>query len=194
MNDTFEIESNSMPTDLGADRLHKFGSILSEELLELGTIATDPNAGVDRLVELADLLADIIVYCTSESLRWGIPILKVLDAVMRSQASKLVNGKPIKDDRQKFMKGPDYQPPEQMIREIIVSQMRQAMSDKMEKKVCIGRTVDYPDPKTGETKRGTIIGYDPNGTRSTPAGWVISPDEAMAPAVFVPEDKLTIVE
>jgi hypothetical protein len=72
-----------------------------------------------RLVSLADFLADIIVYATSEARRWGIPIEQVLDCIMDSQESKLVDNKPLKDERDKFVKGPNYRRPEPMIAQVL---------------------------------------------------------------------------
>jgi predicted HAD superfamily Cof-like phosphohydrolase len=57
--------------------------------------------------ELADLL--YVVYGTA--LSFGIPIDEVFDEVHRSNMSKLVDGKPLKREDGKVLKGPNYTPP-----------------------------------------------------------------------------------
>lgn len=57
--------------------------------------------------ELADLL--YVVYGTAVS--FGIPIDEVFDEVHRSNMSKLVDGKPVKREDGKVLKGPNYKPP-----------------------------------------------------------------------------------
>jgi len=121
MNQTFELEVNDTPTDLGTERLYKFHIVLTDEVDELLECQGDmlENEPVD-LVKLADLLGDVIVFCTSEACKWGIPILPVLHAIMDSQESKLVDGKPLKaPDNSKFIKGPNYQSPEPQIERIL---------------------------------------------------------------------------
>lgn len=146
MNEIFEIDLNDAPVNLGSVRLKQFKSILAEELEEIdslirrlerveercettgmtlsnivenGVLADDAAEILETMVGFADLLADLNVYVASESVRWGLPHTRVLHAVMDSQDSKLVDGKPIKDERNKFMKGPNYQPPEMAIRKIL---------------------------------------------------------------------------
>lgn len=65
------------------------------------------------LVMLADWLADLNVYIRSESLKYGIPHEAILACVMGSNFTKLgLDGLPIKDANGKFLKGPNFQPPE----------------------------------------------------------------------------------
>lgn len=122
MNETFELPSNDTPTDLGVLRLYEIESVLHEELCEIRKARESES--VDRLVHLADLLGDLKVFIESEARRWGIPLLSVFHIIMDSQESKLVNGKPLKSpDGSKFIKGPNYLPPEDRIRELIVSRI-----------------------------------------------------------------------
>lgn len=77
-----------------------------------------PDASLSQIfaVANADWLGDIIVYCASEMMRYGLDIDKVLNAIMESNFSKLgADGKPIYDSRNKVMKGPSYVPPEGML-------------------------------------------------------------------------------
>lgn len=106
-----------------ADRLRKFKATLLEEVNELDAIVTaverqeDP---LDVLVAVADLLGDVIVYCRSEALKYGIPLEEVLSIIMDSNESKLgLDGEPIYDDNGKFLKGPNYWKPEPKIRELL---------------------------------------------------------------------------
>ena len=117
-----------------AMRAPKFQNILDEECREIGDVIATLNRAdedtqwevfLDARVQLADLLGDIIVYCVSEAQRWNIPIADVLRVIMQSNFSKLgADGKPIKDERGKFLKGPNYWKPEPKIREILLAQTK----------------------------------------------------------------------
>lgn len=113
-----------------AARIPQFKKILSDECAEIddilnvgGGVETQDMSAIalEAKVAMADLLADIVVYCTSEAQRWGIPLPEVLSIVMDSNASKLgADGKPIKDpETGKFLKGPNYWKPEPKIRELL---------------------------------------------------------------------------
>ena len=127
MNAMYELPIRQVPafrtTDLG--RVHDFKDILREELDEIDEIlAMNPNDELGVLVALADLLGDLTVYIRSEALRFGIPLEEVLSIIMASNFSKLdENGKPIKDERGKFLKGPNYWKPEPKIRELLLAEM-----------------------------------------------------------------------
>jgi hypothetical protein len=107
-------------------RLQQFDIILRNECGEIGELLGDAGGAdtyEDRLrvrVGIADLLADLIVYCSSEAVRWNIPLDQVLAVVMSSNFSKLgADGKPIKDENDKFQKGPGYWKPEPVISAIL---------------------------------------------------------------------------
>jgi predicted HAD superfamily Cof-like phosphohydrolase len=106
-----------------ADRLRKFKATLLDEVNEIDEIVTAVERQVDPLdvlVAVADLLGDVIVYCRSEALKYGIPLEEVLSIIMDSNESKLgADGKPIYDDNGKFLKGPNYWKPEPKIRELL---------------------------------------------------------------------------
>ncbi|RFC36684.1 MAG: hypothetical protein DID92_2727743622 [Candidatus Nitrotoga sp. SPKER] len=102
-------------------RLSKFKKTLMDEVHEIDDISSihDP---VDRMVAIADLLGDVIVYCRSEALKYGIPLEEVLDIIMDSNESKLdSDGKPIYNSEGKFLKGPNYWKPEPKIKELILA-------------------------------------------------------------------------
>lgn len=119
MNHTFELEVNYKPTSPPVERLYKFRDVLRDELDEIEDII-DSETQIEAIVKLSDLLGDLLVYVLSECCRWGIPIRDVFHAIMDSQESKLVDGKPLKaPDNSKFIKGPNYVPPEPEIERII---------------------------------------------------------------------------
>lgn len=130
MNRTYELP---LPTQLTitpetVDRLKKFKDILSEELDEIDTIIE--NVGIERYdvigAHLADLLGDLVIYCVSEMVRFGIPVEPTLDIIMDSNFSKLgLDNLPIKDERGKFLKGPNYWKPEEKLRLMLVPPLPQ---------------------------------------------------------------------
>jgi hypothetical protein len=118
MNETFQLPSNNTPTDQGLKRLQQFHKVLSDELDELKLVYNSDNK--PDMVALADCLGDLTVYIFSEACRWGIPLVDVLHLIMNSQDSKLVDGKPLMaEDGSKFIKGPNYQPPEDAIQKLL---------------------------------------------------------------------------
>ena len=127
MNAMYKLPAHDQPTlpaDV-ADRLAKFKATLLDEVHEIDEIvkqAQDGAAPADVAVAIADLLGDIIVYCRSEALKYGLPLEEVLDVIMDSNESKLgADGKPIYDANGKFLKGPNYWKPEPRIRALLES-------------------------------------------------------------------------
>lgn len=132
MNQVYELPVIVVVGDM-KDRLPKFYSILKEECEEIEDIGSfvgniDNDLGredkIAAKVAMADLLGDIIVYCASEAVRWGIPLSDVLQIIMASNFSKLdADGKPIKDERGKFLKGPNYWKPEPLITAVLAGEL-----------------------------------------------------------------------
>jgi len=125
MNAMYKLAANdrpSLPADV-ADRLVKFKATLLDEVHEIdGIVALSKNgaAPTDVAVAIADLLGDIMVYCRSEALKYGLPLEDVLDIIMDSNESKLdANGNPIFDANGKFLKGPNYWKPEPRIKTLL---------------------------------------------------------------------------
>jgi predicted HAD superfamily Cof-like phosphohydrolase len=114
----------ALPADV-ADRLVKFKATLMDEVHEIDEIVRGAKDGVpamDTAVAIADLLGDVIVYCRSEALKYGIPLEAVLEIIMDSNESKLgADGKPIYDANGKFLKGPNYWKPEPKIKALLGS-------------------------------------------------------------------------
>ena len=103
-------------------RLTDFKKTLSDEVDEIDDIifSGDPEKEINVLVEIADLLGDICVYCISESVKYGIPLDKVLDIIMDSNMSKLnSDGTASYDEAGKVLKGPNYWRPEPKIKELL---------------------------------------------------------------------------
>ncbi|MES2206706.1 MAG: pyrophosphatase [Pseudomonadota bacterium] len=125
MNKMYRLPVNSIPTipaDV-TDRLKKFKATLFEEVNEIDDIVKLTENGADSLevmAAIADLLGDVIVYCRSEALKYGIPLEDVLEIIMDSNESKLgADGNPIYDENGKFLKGPNYWRPEPKIKTLM---------------------------------------------------------------------------
>ena len=120
-------ERPALPPDV-AERLMKFKATLMDEVHEIDEIvklAKDGGAPADIAVAIADLLGDVIVYCRSEALKYGLPLEDVLDVIMDSNESKLgADGKPIYDANGKFLKGPNYWKPEPKIKALLATRMK----------------------------------------------------------------------
>src|SRR5689334_18241078 len=125
MNAMYKLPAHDSPriSDDVADRLKKFKATLSDEVSEIDDIVAAAERGdakIDLAVAIADLLGDIIVYCRSEALKYGIPLEDVLGIIMDSNESKLgADGKPIYDANGKFLKGPNYWKPEPKIKALL---------------------------------------------------------------------------
>ncbi len=113
--------------DQGNERIRQLITVLNEEIeegYEITYNTFDPTQHptpltrqqrINRMVQIADWLADLNVYIRSEATRWGIDLDAVTHIVLDSQESKLdpVTRQPIyAPDGSKFIKGPNYQPPE----------------------------------------------------------------------------------
>lgn len=127
MNAMYRLPAHARPTlpDNTAERLVKFKATLMDEVHEIDDIATMVEKGADQaevLTAIADLLGDVIVYCRSEALKYGLPLEEVLDVIMDSNESKLgSDGNPIYDANGKFLKGPNYWKPEPRIKALLQS-------------------------------------------------------------------------
>ena len=82
-------------------------SILAEEFGEY-TVAEMRG----DIVEIADALGDMAYIIAGTALEYGIPLDRVLDEIHRANMSKLgADGKPVKREDGKVIKGPNYTPP-----------------------------------------------------------------------------------
>jgi predicted HAD superfamily Cof-like phosphohydrolase len=128
MNGMYKLPANEQPTLPAnvAERLVRFKATLMDEVHEIDEISAMVQKGADPsevLTAIADLLGDVMVYCRSEALKYGLPLEDVLDVIMDSNESKLgADGKPIYDANGKFLKGPNYWKPEPRIKSLLESQ------------------------------------------------------------------------
>ena len=76
-----------------------------EELIE--AIEREPDNHEHQLKELADLVYVAFQYAAAR----GWPLDEALDRVYGSNMSKLVDGKPLRREDGKVLKGPNYKPP-----------------------------------------------------------------------------------
>lgn len=128
------LESPGLPGNKAAvvDRLRKFQDILKEEVCEVEDIVfklenSDYATPLEALVDIADWLGDIQVYCASEMRKYGLDNSVILETIMASNMSKLdIDGNPIYDERGKVLKGDKYWKPEDLIRTYIQGCIRQA--------------------------------------------------------------------
>ena len=125
MNAMYKLPANdcpSLPANV-ADRLIKFKATLLDEVNEIDDIVELTKHGgsaTDVATAIADLLGDIMVYCRSEALKYGLPLEEILDIIMDSNESKLdADGNPIYDANGKFLKGPNYWKPEPKIKALL---------------------------------------------------------------------------
>lgn len=86
-----------------------YGSIIEEEFTELMDELFDPEPDKVRIAkEIVDML--YVGYSLGAAL--GLPIDAVFREVHRSNMSKLVDGKPMKREDGKILKGPNYKKPD----------------------------------------------------------------------------------
>lgn len=124
-NQMYGLNAPGVPTydESLAFRLTQFKEILQDELNEVDLILDKIKSGeqseIDILTDLSDWLGDIIVYCSSEMTRHGLPSEDILSIIMDSNDSKLdANGNPIVING-KVQKGPGYWKPEPKIKELL---------------------------------------------------------------------------
>jgi predicted HAD superfamily Cof-like phosphohydrolase len=80
-------------------------ALIDEEYEEF--LDEDIQTGEPELKELADL----VYVCFQYAAAIGYDLDTALDRVHQSNMSKLVDGKPIRNEAGKVLKGPNYQPP-----------------------------------------------------------------------------------
>lgn len=145
MNQMYRLQVSNVPTlkvlDNNKDgtqefvpasvRLERFRDTLLDEIKEIDACialakaleaSPDRQADpVDLLTAVADVTGDVIVFCTSEQRKFGIPSASVMNIIMDSNMSKLYpDGSARYDDNGKFLKGPNYWKPEPKIRQLLL--------------------------------------------------------------------------
>ena len=135
-NSMYKLTCNEKPTLRPVDSLKNFKSIIEEEIAEIDEIIAKqslmagiktltPSEKIEIIADVADWLGDVIVYCNTYALSWGLPMKEILAIIMQSNFSKLgEDGEPIYDSRGKVEKGPNYWKPEPKLRELLESKLR----------------------------------------------------------------------
>ena len=92
--------------------------LLNEEMKELNTefdnLIEQLNSGeitIDTKANFLKELADLQYVLSGTVITFGLRFEEVFERVHQSNMSKLVNGKPLKREDGKFLKGPNYKPP-----------------------------------------------------------------------------------
>lgn len=127
MNMMMELKAGDEVVPATLERMVKFRNILIDEVNEINQIIakldkrpTTREEHVEILADLADVCADIQVYCASENCQHGIDNGMALMTVMDSNYTKLDNGERVwNEEIGKFEKGPNYLAPEPALREAI---------------------------------------------------------------------------
>jgi len=89
-------------------------TLISEEYTELLAalyLASDDLGNKRAREEALKELADLVYVCYQLAAAVGWDLDEALDRVQASNMSKLVDGKPIRREDGKILKGPNYQPP-----------------------------------------------------------------------------------
>lgn len=128
----FNLYPTHYPREPLVNRVRKFGVVLEKEVSEgrdIEELAEANAPEIDQLVAVADWLGDVVVYCYSESAKYGLPMASVLRIIMDSNDSKLgADGLPIIDPKTgKFEKGPNYWKPEPKIKALLLQCQEEGM-------------------------------------------------------------------
>jgi NTP pyrophosphatase (non-canonical NTP hydrolase) len=85
-------------------------SLIEEEFRELGEAFIQELDGVTKEEQLKEL-ADLVFVCYQYAAARGWNLDVAMRRVFESNMSKLVDGKPLRREDGKVLKGPNYQPP-----------------------------------------------------------------------------------
>ena len=93
--------------------------LLDEELKELKVeidtlcqeLKTTGKTTLETRTRMLKELSDLQYVLSGMAVSFNLPLEEAFDRVHTSNMSKLVNGKPLKREDGKFLKGPNYQPP-----------------------------------------------------------------------------------
>lgn len=104
---------------LSAETLQLRYKLLNEELGELKTeidtlcqeLQTTGTTSVTTRAHMLKELSDLQYVLSGMAVSFNLPLEEAFTRVHTSNMSKLVNGKPLKREDGKFLKGPNYRPP-----------------------------------------------------------------------------------
>ena len=107
----FRVANDQPVGTANEEQLQLQRELIAEEYQEFRTALNiygdNPFLDPECLKELADL----VYVCFQYAVAAGWELDEALDRVHKSNMSKLVNGKPLKDENGKVQKGPNYIPP-----------------------------------------------------------------------------------
>ena len=90
--------------DLIKEEMEEFSEAFDHEFSDLGSLD-------ERRVHLLKELSDLVFVCYQFAAARGWDLDTAMTRVFESNMSKLVDGKPLRRDDGKVLKGPNYQPP-----------------------------------------------------------------------------------
>jgi len=82
-----------------------------EVLAAVKELETNNTVSHKVCVNLLKELGDVMYVASGFAVTFGLPISRAFDRIHASNMSKMVDGKAIKNDEGKVMKGPNYKPP-----------------------------------------------------------------------------------
>ena len=100
-----KVMSQPIATENAAVRTLQLNLIVEEFEEFINAVEGEP--AINQLKELADLVYVCLQYAAAK----GWPLDEALDRVYGSNMSKLVDGKPLRREDGKVLKGPNYKPP-----------------------------------------------------------------------------------
>ncbi len=108
---TFGASSDKPITD--TDLLKFRLQYIDEEVAELKEAAWIANADpcAKNKAMLLRELADVMYVVMGMAIAFGLPLREGFERVHAANMTKLVDGKPLRDDRGKVLKGPNFKPP-----------------------------------------------------------------------------------
>ena len=96
-----------MQLSLIVEEFEEFANSCGMSFTQLEEYDTQVESDENQLKELADLVYVCFQYAAAR----GWPLDEALDRVYESNMSKLVDGKPLRREDGKVLKGPNYKPP-----------------------------------------------------------------------------------
>lgn len=101
---TFDECVHELQFDLIKEEWEEFSEAFDNEFSDLGSLD-------ERRVHLLKELSDLVFVCYQFAAARGWDLDTAMTRVFESNMSKLVDGKPLRRDDGKVLKGPNYQPP-----------------------------------------------------------------------------------
>jgi predicted HAD superfamily Cof-like phosphohydrolase len=110
----FRLAMNQPTSHFSSDVLDIQADLIFEESNEFFyayEVCTEDLSNLRAREDALKELADLVYVCFQFAAAAGWELDEALARVHRSNMSKLVDGKPVKDERGKVLKGPNYEPP-----------------------------------------------------------------------------------